>query len=38
MKYLLVTSNGSKMIFTVKSCADLYQSLYGGCVLSQVIA
>ena len=38
MQYTLITSNGKILLFSVKSCADIYLSLYGGVVItSQVL-
>jgi len=37
MQYTLITSTGKILLFTVKSCADIYLSLYGGVVITQQV-
>jgi hypothetical protein len=37
MQYTLITKNGRIMQFFVKSVAELYQTLYGGVVITQQI-
>ena len=37
-EYTVITSTGRVLLFSIKSCADLYQSAYGGVVFtSQVL-
>jgi hypothetical protein len=37
MQYTLITSTGKILLFSVKSCADIYLSLYGGVVITQQV-
>lgn len=34
MKYVLITKMGKVMLFNVKSCAELYQAINGGTIVS----
>ena len=34
-EYILITSTGRVLLFSIKSCADLYQKAYGGVVCPQ---
>ena len=36
-QYTLITSTGRILLFSVKSCADIYLSLYGGVVITQQV-
>lgn len=33
MRYVLITKLGRVMVFNVKACAELYQSIYGGALV-----
>ena len=37
MQYTLLTKNGKVMQFFVKAVAELYQTIYGGVVITQQI-
>lgn len=37
MQYTLITKNGKIMQFFIQSIAELYQTIYGGVVISQQI-
>jgi hypothetical protein len=37
MKYTLILKTGQVMVFTVKACADLYQTIYGGTLVTENI-
>ena len=36
-EYTVITSTGRVLLFSIKSCADLYQKAYGGVVFSQQV-
>lgn len=36
MKYTLILSTGKIMVFNVKACAELYQSIYGGTLVATI--
>ena len=37
MRYILITKAGKTMIFSVKSCAELYLSIYSGTLITEII-
>ncbi len=36
-EYTVITSTGRVLLFSIKSCADLYQKAYGGVVFSSQV-
>jgi hypothetical protein len=36
-EYTVITSTGRVLLFSIKSCADLYQRAYGGVVFSSQV-
>lgn len=36
MKYILILKTGKVMVFSVKECAKLYESIYGGTLVSTI--
>ena len=36
MKYILILKSGKVMIFSVKECAKMYESIYGGFLVSTI--
>ena len=36
-EYTVITSEGRVLLFSIKSCADLYQKAYGGVVFSSQV-
>lgn len=34
MKYTLITSNGKVMLFYIRGVAEIYNTLYGGVIIS----
>ena len=36
-EYTVITSTGRVLLFSIKSCADLYQRAYGGVVFTQQV-
>jgi hypothetical protein len=36
-EYTVITSTGRILLFSIKSCADLYQRAYGGVVFSSQV-
>ena len=36
-EYTLITSTGRVLLFSVKACADLYRTIYGGVVCTQQV-
>jgi hypothetical protein len=36
MKYILILNNGKVMVFSVKACAKMYESIYGGTLISTI--
>lgn len=36
MKYTLILNTGKVMVFNVKQCAELYQTIYGGTLVATI--
>ena len=36
MKYTLILNTGKVMVFNVKKCAELYQTIYGGTLVGTI--
>lgn len=36
MKYVLILSTGKLMVFSIKACAELYHSAYGGTLVATI--
>jgi hypothetical protein len=36
MKYILILKTGKVMVFTIKECAKMYESIYGGTLVSTI--
>lgn len=36
-KYTLIAKSGTVMVFTVKQCAELYRTIYGGVIVTKSV-
>jgi hypothetical protein len=37
MRYILILKTGKVMVFSVEACAKLYETIYGGTLVSEII-